>query len=409
MVMLVAIGAGTLAARAEYGFDVQTTPGDTNAGVTAGDFYTLVDGALGNNFGSLVMVFGGCYSGGFADGLAGSKVGKSGKPVAVLTTNRSEPGQCTPAGINGAPFFSGVFGGFVNTDASNAITNPVSQAFSSGEAQVKNFTDKEVIKKKLNDDTKAVIPASQPDHAWVNGGDKITIDGKDKEHKHAILFMGKPQTVFDWNDLINAYQTLLDAGFKDIKIFFGTGKTADDNMPVLTNDDFTPGISIERDATTYDTPRPIKVLKEIAGGTLPVPQAADFEHLKNALLYWRAIATTAGHADDQFLIAVGTHSTGAAKARDKKELTFPPAKPTSAGGAGGTPKTAGGPPKKKGKMASGGGASASSHPSVMIGIGIGGGRDRFDNTDEKAVHHAQPSTKARPDGHPSCKLGPEFC
>src|SRR6185295_18809499 len=58
---------------------------DYRHGMSAEDLYTLLDRSLGNRFNSLVIVIGGCFSADFTNQAETSGVGKSGKPVAVLS------------------------------------------------------------------------------------------------------------------------------------------------------------------------------------------------------------------------------------------------------------------------------------------------------------------------------------
>jgi len=106
-------------AQNEPGFDVaqkdfndKDAKEDGNRGVTAPDFYKLVDNSVGDHFGSMILVFGGCYSGDFAAQAGNSKISK--KPVAVLTATAptSEPSkgryECTPSLDGENPFLTGV-------------------------------------------------------------------------------------------------------------------------------------------------------------------------------------------------------------------------------------------------------------------------------------------------------------
>jgi len=258
-------------------------PGSKDAsGMKASDFFKALDAALGNKFNSLVLVFGGCFTGDFTKKAKTSAVGTSGKPVAVLAaTDENETYQCANGNQLGNTFTNGVTDGLQDPDATTQ------SAFDLGKRRVSGGGA---------DQTPTFTP--------INGGGGIK-PGQAAASYHAILFVGKPTTCSDWNDLDKMYQDLINRGYPkaNIDCYFGRGErgtAADDHTPVLSKEDYTAGSTVKHEASDpskcpgfHDSGQTIK--------------AATAENLKKALDGLKAIADAG--ANEQYFIWCADHST----------------------------------------------------------------------------------------------------
>jgi len=224
----------------------EDAPRDYEPGIDAHDFYGLLDSALHKNFVSLIMVFGGCFAGDFANQLGSSEVGKAGKPVAVMTATGRGKGQIyeqTPGTVIGNPFIEGVNEGWVNS-TSGQFTESEAQAFAHGEHAVDRSIRDWNNGLPPDDKDRKGLKDTHPANVFVNGGDGLTLPQKDGAKRYAIIFVGEPETVQDWRDYANVFITLNDAGY-EIQGFFGSGKRSEtDRTALLPN-----GHSINENAT----------------------------------------------------------------------------------------------------------------------------------------------------------------
>ncbi|MBS0408908.1 MAG: CAP domain-containing protein [Proteobacteria bacterium] len=215
----------------------EDAPRDYEPGIDAHDFYGLLDSALHKNFVSLIMVFGGCFAGDFANQLGSSEVGKAGKPVAVMTATGRGKGQVyeqTPGTVIGNPFIEGVNEGWVSATGGQ-FTEPESQAFAQGEHAVDRSIKDWNNGLPPDEKTKKALKDTHPANVFVNGGDGLTLPQKDGAKRYAIIFVGEPETVQDWRDYSNVFITLNDAGY-EIQGFFGSGKRSEtDHTALLPN------------------------------------------------------------------------------------------------------------------------------------------------------------------------------
>ncbi|HEY6066441.1 MAG TPA: hypothetical protein VIY96_09810, partial [Thermoanaerobaculia bacterium] len=266
-------------------------------GMNAKDFFGLLDGSLGKgDFNSLILVFGGCFTADFTNGAKASAAGKSGKPVAVLAATASDSPNAKSGGTqNGGSFVQGVLNGF---DPSLTLDNQpgtTQQAFDGGKARVerdeKSYTEKGAT---------PPVSGQKPTFTPLGKGEAVRL-GKGASSYHAILFVGVPKTIADWNDLKNTYLMLKDLGF-DIKAFFGSGY-AKDGSPALMGDDDQPGTSALQKAKDSG--------QDFNGAGVRI-EAATHENLKKALKDLAAIA--AKGKDEQYLIWAADHSTSLAMA-----------------------------------------------------------------------------------------------
>jgi hypothetical protein len=358
-----------------YGFDVamqdandKTATDDGNPGVTAPNFYKLLDNSIGDNFSGLILVFGGCYTGDFST-LVSEKIKT--KPVAILAaTAKENSAQCTPSIDGENPFLTGVIdnlgGSDLTAENSKNGTITASAAFDAGMGKmthaVNQYNEDHILA--INERTIKKAEKSNPsftafpkpeDPNSPSLGAKLTLRGPDggRGEKYAIIFMGKPETIYDWNALQTQYQSLIDAGYESghIEAFFGTGAKGTGNdldIPLLTNHDSgKPGISVAQDqrkrGENQNGQLPAVTYTFMANGqTTPkqVPfKAATFGNLKRALSDWKkhAVKDTAG--DNQYFILIGTHSTNMAHPRPKDLEITQLLLPSPAGG----PYYAGGP------------------------------------------------------------------
>jgi hypothetical protein len=217
----------------------ENAPRDYEPGISANDFYGLLDSALHKNFESLIMVFGGCFAGDFAAKLPNSEVGQAGHPAACMTATGEEKDQLyeqTPGTLIGNPFIEGVNDGWSGIDekTSQATEGTEEEAFNSGAARVEkaikdwNVPTAEETKRKL-------LKETHPDNKYINGGNKLTLKQKENAKRYAIIFVGEPETVQDWRDYSNVFLTLNDAGYQ-IQGFFGSGKRSPtDHTALLPN------------------------------------------------------------------------------------------------------------------------------------------------------------------------------
>jgi len=338
-----------------YGFDIAnndygpsknpTTPEDGHKGVTATDFYKLLDNSIGNHFGGLILVFGGCYTGDFTNQAANSVIAQ--KPVAILAATSKDDRHEQTADIDGEnPFLTGVAGTWAAPDLlGNGGTKygTAKEAFEAGKGDLTTAVTKYNTDNKLaiNDKTVKAAKGSNPSFTAFPAGDNsagssLTLQGSGKGEKYAIIFMGKPTTYYDWNAVHAQYQAFIDSGYPadHIQVFFGTGRRADPGSefagsPLLTNDNGGPGISVNEEAAKRAEGRNgLKPSVEVnytnaQGKPEGIPfQAATFAHFKSALLAWKTFAKDDKNGDNQYVVVIGTHSTSMAHPREASDLEF---------------------------------------------------------------------------------------
>jgi hypothetical protein len=270
---------------------------DGNTGITDHDLIGLIDGKLTNNFGSLTMVYAGCYADAFTAAANDAPNLKNGK-VAVLAATGKEGACKTPGTDLGNPFTSGVIKGFSGG-------NPVTEAVTEATRQVNRLEEDTHTKDKKTNEN---LELTKPTATYFGGGDKITLDPDSAKAQHAIIFIGKPNDFADWNDAAAQFQALVTAGWdpKNITIFFGDGPTAQ-GVPLLPG-----GATVADNATSkgkaaefsYTNQDGVKV-------GLPVCKAATYDNLKEKLTQWAAFANLKENKPIQFYILFGGHSTRA--------------------------------------------------------------------------------------------------
>jgi hypothetical protein len=350
------------------GFDVaqkdagDNTVDDGNPGVTASDFYKLLDNSIGDNFSGLVLVFGGCYTHDFSTQASGSKIAK--KPVAILAATSAEDKdrhQCTPSLDGDNPFLTGLIGTWTTEDNDGKpISGTATQAFNAGKDKMTasvadyngnnpNVRDKKVKPADASNPTLTTFPDPKDPNS---PGGKLTLsgpEGEKKGEKYAILFIGSPQTYYDWNQVQAQYQSLINSGYPQdhIDVLFGTGGTAqgdDRGSPLLSTPTV---ISVNAEARERGKARngvePSVNFNFVDGNgqTKPVPfKAATFNHLKGAFARWKVYAGDDKASANQYFILIGDHSTPFAHPRDPKDLTL---SQLSVPNSGGGPYYAGGP------------------------------------------------------------------
>ncbi len=282
----------------KFGIALAKDP-DGNKGITAHDVIGLVDGKLKNNFDSLTMVFGGCYSDAFTTAANNAPNLKNGK-VAVLAAT-GEKGACkTPAPPLGNPFVNGVIQGF-------AGGNTVSQAFDNGVKGVQRFENDEHNKNVKTDQN---FELTNPTPTYFGDGKSITLKGNPKK-QYAILFVGFPDSFADWNDVATQFQALVDEGWnpKNITVFFGNGAPTSAG-PVLPN-----GTTVVANAESKNKSAEL-TYTDSNGKKQPIfCKEATFANLKEKLTQWAAFAKVDDAKPTQFYILFGGHSTNDAKDR----------------------------------------------------------------------------------------------
>lgn len=271
---------------------------DGNNGITANDVIGLIDGKLGTNYGSLTLVFGGCYSDAFTAAANNSAKLKSGN-VAVMSATGAKGACYTPGSPLGNPFVNGIIDGF-------AGGNTAGQAFTQGESDVQRFEKDEHNKDKK---TGEALKLTNPEPTYFGNGKTITLKG-DPKKQYAIIFVGVPDSFADWNDAAKQFQALVDEGWdpKHISVFFGDSSTNVDG-PMLPN-----GVSAAADAkannktitTSYQGPK---------GKDTIYWSPATFANLKTKLTQWAAFAKLEEVKPAQFYILFAGHSTNDATKR----------------------------------------------------------------------------------------------
>ena len=270
-----------------------------NNGITAHDVIGLVDGKLGNNFGSLTMVFGGCLADAFTSAANNSTNLKNGN-VAVLSATGAKGSCYTPGSPLGNPFVNGIISGF-------AGGKTVTQAFDKGVSDVQLF-EKDPHNKDVKTDEN--LKPTNPEATYFGDGKKITLKG-DPKKQYAILFVGVPESFADWNDVTTQFQALVDEGWdpKHISVFFGDSSTNVDG-PVLPN-----GVKVADDAKSKNKGI-VTTYTDLKGKTDTIYWSqATFANLKAKLTNWAAFAKLAEVKPAQFYILFGGHSTNDAKNR----------------------------------------------------------------------------------------------
>jgi|SRR5579862_471507 len=279
------------------GVSVAKDPKD-NSGITAHDLFGLLDGKLNNNFGSLTVLFGGCYGDAFTTAAANSNLKNAN--VAILAAT-SDKGACyTPASTTGNPFLLGIVENF-------SPPNTVSQAFKSGVERVQKFeTDQHNIDT-VHDKPLAL---TNPGATYFGKGADITLKG-DPKKQFAILFVGYPDNWADWNDIQIQFQTLVDAGWDPthISVYFGTGEGTPES-PKFPNGKLVKDDAAAAHGHLSQTYTDSKGEHAISYG------AASFENLKAKLTNWMAFAKLADNNGIQFFISFGGHDTNLAHNRD---------------------------------------------------------------------------------------------
>jgi hypothetical protein len=264
-------------------------------GMNAKDFFVRLDGSLGGNFGSLILVFGGCFTSDFTNRAKDSAVGKSGKPVAVLAATDVNKETTRAGGLQtGGSFVQGVSAGFNPGLTESEQPGTVKQAFDGGKARVER-DERTFTEAGREPPAKGQKPTFT---ALGEGADAVQL-GRGATSYHAILFVGLPKTVADWNDLRTMYDTLVDSGYdpNNIKTLFGSGR-ARDGSPALLGDDDQPSSSVLERAR--GTPQ------EYIAERIRI-EAATHENLGGALDALAAIAR--GSKTEQYFIWTADHST----------------------------------------------------------------------------------------------------
>lgn len=212
--------------------------------LNAKDFYKLLDQSIGGKkFANAILIFGGCYTGDFADVAGSSSVGtnENSGPVAVIAASggaddkkngEKNRWELCPDISGGNPFVNGVMESFA--DGNTATT-----AAQNGTGAMQSAVDKSNLKGA----GAKPLTASHPDNTFFHGGGDIKLNADVKGKKYAILMIGDPESYVEWNALVNEYDQLVQAGYTDIDVLFGTGKRDDKTgIPLLPN-----GKSVEDD------------------------------------------------------------------------------------------------------------------------------------------------------------------
>ena len=304
---------GPAIAQATYGLAVDNTK-DSNPGVTASDFYTLVDDALIDKgkpkFSSLILVFGSCWSSPFSEGLPKSGVGQSGLPVVSLAaTDVKDPKQMCSGSQKGNLFLYETKDQWLNSNTGKYDV-PVGTVFENANNALQN----EIKDTDNNKDTAGVALKPQKPTLTAlpektQAGKNLTLGGDPKHKKYAILFYGEPDSAFDWRDYAEMYIKLIEAGY-EVQGFWGTGQQTASGVPKLPNGD-----SVEHDAENKSTTAILKFhpLEHPDQEKAMQAKAASFENLQAALRFWRAVSKDNPTAE--FFFFSGGHATDGATPR----------------------------------------------------------------------------------------------
>jgi hypothetical protein len=304
-------------------------------GVTASDFYKLVDNSIGTNFGGLILVFGGCFTDDFSNDVP-PKLAK--KPVAILaSTNKDKKYQACPSLDGKNPFLDTLQESWIHADElgdgtlKDMTTEEAFNLAKEGERGKIAKYNKDTAEPHLNETVNGkrvelikqgepsftAFPRDQKDPA----GAKLTL-GKAAGKKYAILFMGKPETYYDWNFFVQQYKGLKDAGY-EVDAMFGTGMRQDDGTPFLTNKDSgNPGLTVNKEAEQHGN---VHDIQDVNGADVRY-RAATFRKLKVAFTKWKLAAEEDKAGTNQYVFIVGTHSTLGARDRnpDTIKIELPP-------------------------------------------------------------------------------------
>jgi hypothetical protein len=290
--------------------------------LNAKDFYKLLDQSIGGKqFANAVLIFGGCYTGDFADVAASSTVATSDKsgPVAVIAAtggtdekNEKNRWELCPDISGGNPFVNGVMGSLANGDTATAAVTAGTGVM---QAAVNKSNDKGGDIKKLKQ--------PHPDTTYSHGGESIKLNGAVSGTKYAILMIGDPESYVEWNQLENEYDQLVQAGYTDIDVLFGTGKKDDAGVPLLPN-----GTSVEKDMkdkqrngeATAEGVTINHVVTKPDGSKVDlytkIRRPATFRNLRADLQAWMKEAK----AGDAFFFKAEGHFTNMAHGRTADEL-----------------------------------------------------------------------------------------
>jgi hypothetical protein len=269
-------------------------------GISAHDFYLLLDRSLGVRFHSLVLVFGGCFTADFTNQGAVSGVGKSGKPVAILSaTDRCKSGEMATGDSNGAFFVQGVLTGFTTGGGT------ANDAFKGGQIGVTRGVG--------NHPGDPSFPPSTPSSVFLpqgtGVGEAIKLGpASGATSFHAILFFGRPTKCGDWTDIYQTWRMLKGAGYpeKNIKVFFGNGKrSTKDGTPMVEPSSITTTsvrqlASDPRNGCKYDG-------ESTADGTFMPYDAATFDNVQGAIENWKQEAQKST-TEQYFALAHGHNS-----------------------------------------------------------------------------------------------------
>jgi hypothetical protein len=301
------------------------TPGDTNTGITAHDIFTMLDNKLQGNAGSLIAIFGGCYTSDFTNEAKKPHIAMTSGKVAVLAATTADPtvreGQCTPATQNGNAFLLGIAEGWQN-DKTGDYDAPIGTAFAKGVERVHDIENNPKYLRKNADDPNGEgkpFEITTPVPTYFGGGETLTLTGNPKAEKHAIIFIGYPKDYADWIDVHDQFQALVNAGYPpgNIKVFFGTGEGTPES-PRLAKGKLVKDDAIEKHATADFKYNPLQGPK----GAISY-QAATFTNLKEELVHWGAFAKLPENKGKiEFFISFGDHDTPAAHDRCNDTLAM---------------------------------------------------------------------------------------